>query len=308
MILTGGLPLQWDGFSELKMASYVIITPAHNEEALLGYTAESIVTQTIRPLKWVVVNDASTDQTRKVAESYASQHAFIEVVNLERAIGRHFGNKVRAFNAGLERVTGLNFDFIGNLDADISFDPMYFENLLRQFQTDHKLGLAGGMVHTKIHGHFVNQEVALDSVAGAVHLYRRKCYEQVGGYIPMPNGGEDSAAEISARMHGWTTRTFSEYPVKEHRFTGSATARPLRSRIKEGFRMYSLGYSPIFFFARCIYRFRERPMLLGSCAAFCGYLTQALSRSPKVVSPEFVRFLRREQRSKLKRLLRLKAT
>lgn len=290
------------------MSSYVLITPAHNEEALIGRTADSILAQTIRPLKWVVVNDASTDQTRQVVERYAQEHPFIELVNLERAAGRHFGNKVRAFNEGYARVKGLNYDFIGNLDADISFGPVYFENILRQFATDPKLGLAGGMVHTTINGQFVSQEVALDSVAGAVHLYRRKCFEDIGGYIPMPIGGEDSASEISARMHGWTTRTFPEFPVQEHRFTGSATAHPLRSRAKEGLRMYSLGYSPLFFLVRCVYRFRERPFLIGSCAAYFGFLKAAFARHPKMVSSEFVQFLRSEQRRKLKRLIGLKGT
>jgi hypothetical protein len=289
------------------MAGYVIITPAHNEEALIGRTAESVAAQTRRPIKWVVVNDASVDRTREVVESYVARYPFIELVNLERAAGRHFGNKVRAFNAGFERVKDSGFDFIGNLDADISFGPVYFENIVGRFQMDPKLGLAGGMVHTTVEGEFVSQEVALDSVAGAVQLFRRKCFEQVGGYRAMPNGGIDAAAEIAARMHGWTTRTFPEFPVQEHRMTGSATAKPLAARLKEGKRMHSLGYSPLFFCVRCLYRILERPAVIGSSSALYGYVASALSRSPVAVSPEMVRFLRAEQRSKLKRLLGLKA-
>lgn len=284
------------------MARFVIITPAHNEEGLLPGAAEAVVAQTVRPLKWILVNDASTDGTLEVAERYARDYAFIEVVNLERASGRDFGNKARAFNAGLARVASLEFDFIGNLDADISFDPGYFENLLRQFELNRKLGLAGGMVHSKIDDRFVSQDVALDSVAGAVQLFRRECFEQVGGYRAMPWGGIDTVAEIAARMHGWETRTFAELPVREHRFTGSATASPLRSRVRGGRRMHSLGYSPSFFFLRCIHRWRDRPLLIGSCAALVGYLAAAWSGAPPAVSPEMMRFLRAEQRRKLKRL------
>jgi biofilm PGA synthesis N-glycosyltransferase PgaC len=289
------------------MASFVIITPAHNEEALIVHTAEAVVAQTVRPLKWVIVNDASTDRTREVVEGFARQHSFIEVVNLERAAGRHFGNKVRAFNAGFDRIKALNYDFVGNLDADMSFAPDYFEKLLSQFEANPKLGIGGGMVHTTIDGQFVSQEVALDSVAGAVQLFRRKCFEQVGGYRAMPLGGIDAAAEIAARMNGWVTRTFPELPAREHRFTGSVTASPLTSRLKEGKRLYSLGYSPLFFFVRCVYRFRERPLLLGSLVAFWGYLVSALSRTPVAVSPEMVSFLRTEQHGKLKRLFGFKA-
>ncbi len=288
------------------MTTYVVITPAHNEETFIEKTITSVIAQTIRPLKWVIVNDASTDRTREIVEGYTQWHSLIELVNLERAPGRHFGNKVKAFNAGLARVADLDFDFIGNLDADISFGEGYFENLLRQFEVAPKLGLAGGMVHTSVGGQFMSQEVALDSVAGAVQLFRRQCFEQVGGYRPLPNGGIDAVAEIAARMHGWTTRTFPDLRVQEHRLTGSVTARPLASRLKEGRRMHSLGYSPLFFFVRCLYRLMERPTVMGSGAALYGYVSAALRGTPVAVPREVVRFLRKEQHDKLKRLLWLK--
>jgi glycosyltransferase involved in cell wall biosynthesis len=288
------------------MSNYVIITPANNEAAFIEQTIAAVIAQTVRPLKWVIVNDASTDQTREIVESHARQHNFIELVNVQRAAGRHFGNKVRAFNTGLECVKDLKFDFIGNLDADMSFEPDYFQNLLQQFELNPKLGIGGGMVHTTIDGKFVSQEVALDSVAGAVQLFRRKCFEQVGGYRAMPLGGIDAAAEVAARMHGWQTRTFPELVTREHRFTGAATASPLKSRLKEGKRMYSLGYSPIFFFVRCIYRLLERPAVIGSVAALWGYFMSAISSKPVAVSPEAVRYLRSEQHAKLKRLLGFK--
>ena len=288
------------------MPGYVIITPAHNEAELIGRTVESMAGQTIPPLKWVVVNDASTDRTREVMQTYVERFPFIELVNLERASGRHFGNKVRAFNAGLERVQGLDFDFVGNLDADISFGPVYFENILQQFRIDPKLGIGGGMVHTTINGEFVSQEVALDSVAGAVQLFRRKCFEQVGGYKPLPNGGIDAAAEITARMHGWNTRTFAEFPVQENRMTGSVSSQPLMFRVKEGRRMHSLGYSPLFFFVRCLRRLMEKPAVIGSGAALYGYFSSVFGGNPRAVDPEVVSFLRKEQHGKLKRLLRLR--
>ena len=162
------------------------------------------------------------------------------------------------------------------------------------------------MVHTTVNGSFVSQEVALDSVAGAVQLFRRECFDQVGGYRPLPEGGIDAAAEIAARMHGWCTRTFPDLKVQEHRLTGSATARPLACRIKEGRRMHSLGYSPVFFLVRCFYRVFERPMVIGSFAALYGYARAMFKRNPSALPREMVQFLRSEQHEKLKRLLRLK--
>ncbi|HYG36029.1 MAG TPA: glycosyltransferase family A protein [Clostridia bacterium] len=287
------------------MFRYIIITPAHNEQAFIAKTAESVIAQTIRPLKWIVVDDASTDRTDEIISRYSAQHDFIQLLSVKRPAGRHFGNKVNAFNRGWAEARKLEFDYIGNLDADISFEPNYFETILGEFQKDSKLGLAGGMVHTRIGEKYVSQAVALDSVAGAVQLFRRKCFDQVGGYLALPYGGIDAAAEISARTHGWKTRTFPECRVFEHRLTGSATARPLFSRVKEGRRMYSLGYSCCFFAARCVFRSLEKPLLLGSVAALLGFLGSMLRRRPVVLPPEAVQYLRAEQNQKLKRLLRL---
>jgi len=287
------------------MANYVIITPAHNEDAFIEKTIASVIAQTVHPLKWVVVNDASTDRTAEIVECYAKEYNFIQLVNVERPTGRHFGHKVRAFNRGLAEIRDLNFDYIGNLDADVSFEPNYFESILLQFVKEPRLGIAGGMIYSRLGEEYVSQEVALDSVAGAVQLFRRACFEQVGGYLLLPYGGIDTAAEVTARMKAWTVHTYPEFRVLEHRRTGSATACPLASRVKEGRRMQTLGYGALFYFLRCLYRAKEQPKVVGSCAAFWGFLASKLSGEPIALPAEAVRYLRAEHRAKLKRLFRL---
>lgn len=282
------------------MGRYVIITPAHNEEAFIGKTLESITKQILRPVAWVVVNDGSTDDTAKIVESYKARYDFIELINVERSGERHFGNKVRAFNRGLERVRHLEYDFIGNLDADISLEPHYFEILIGEFQKDQALGLGGGIIASNIGKVFVKQKIAPDSVAGAVQLFRRACFEQIGGYVPLPLGGIDAAAEIMARMNHWNVRTFPDLCALEHRRTGSAKASPLEARIREGRRLYGLGYDALFFFLRCIYRLKERPRIIGSGAALLAFLQALLKREPIVLPREVVRYLRTEQRGKLR--------
>jgi hypothetical protein len=106
-------------------------------------------------------------------------------------------------------------------------------------------------------------------------------------------------------MHGWLTRTFPELKVLEHRRTGSATARPLAARLKEGRRFHSLGYGFLFFAVRCFYRLLEPPRILGSGAALIGYVGSVIKGGPVALPPEVVRFLRGEQRAKLRRALRL---
>lgn len=288
------------------MGRYIIITPAHNEEAFIGKTLESITKQILRPVAWIIVNDGSTDGTAKIVESYKARYDFIDLINVERSGGRHFGNKVRAFNRGLEQARHFEYDFIGNLDADISLESHYFEVLISEFQKDPVLGLGGGIVASNIGEVFVKQKIAPDSVAGAVQLFRRACFEQIGGYVPLPLGGIDAAAEIMARMNHWNVRTFPDLCALEHRRTDSAKASPLEARIREGQRLYALGYDALFFFLRCIYRLKEPPRIIGSGAALLAFLHALLKREPLVLPQKVVHYLRAEQRGKLgHKLMRL---
>ena len=279
--------------------SYVVVTPAHNEATNIQRTIASMVAQSARPARWVIVDDGSTDATAEIVHAQAERYPFIRLVRLSRAGGRHFGNKVHAFNAGLATVADLDYAFVGNLDADISLEPDYFTMVLSAFANEPELGLAGGMVSTRIGSRFVSQRVALDSVAGAVQLFRRACFEAIGGYMALPGGGVDSAAEIMARMKGWRVRTLPEIKVREHRRTGTASAPPVLSKVREGQRLRSLGYGFGFLGLRGLKRCMEPPRLVGSLATLLGYVRGAVRREPLVLAPEVVRFLREEQQRKL---------
>ena len=290
------------------MANFVIITPAHNEEAFIEQTIHSMIQQTVRPLKWVIVNDASTDRTANIAEKYAREHPFIKLVSRKRDGGRDFGKKVHAFNRGLEEICNLPYEFIGNLDADITFEPHYFESILREFEADSKLGIGGGIVYTRFTNSFVTYDNTLDSVGGKVQLFRRECFEVIGGYRPLKFGGIDATAEIMARMKGWKVRKSLQNRVSEHRPTGFAYGQPLAAMMHDGRKFHSLGYDPIFYLFRCMYRVPDYPFLLGSGAAFIGYLCSMIRRDAIVLPAEVVSYLRSEQRAKLKRALRFLST
>jgi biofilm PGA synthesis N-glycosyltransferase PgaC len=287
-----------------NMQSYIIITPAHNEEAFIEGTIVSMIAQTVQPVRWIVINDGSNDRTEEIVRGYQLCHSFIQLVNVARPDGRNFGNKARAFKRGLAEICEKDYKFIGNLDADISLDPKYFENILREFDNDNQLGIAGGTIFTKIGDKFITHDTTLDSVAGAVQLFRRECFEQIGGYLILPYGGLDTAAEITARMKGWKVRKFPENRVFESRRTGTASAGPLVARIKEGRHFHSLGYGMLFFLLRCVYRLKDRPVILGSAAALAGYLFSMIWQRPIVLPRETVHYLRAEQREKIKRLMK----
>jgi len=284
------------------MSKYVIITPAHNEAAFIEKTIQSMISQTVLPERWVVVNDGSADQTAEIVKRYADQHGFMRLVNQARDPERNFARKAIAFDRGLKEIQDLDFDFIGNVDADMSFEPDYFENILREFEADPRLGIGGGIVYTKYTDNFATYDTTLDSVGGKVQLFRRKCFEDIGGYRPLRYGGIDATAEIMARMKGWRVRKSLANKTFEHRPTGFAYGNAVTAMRCEGRRFHSLGYDPVFFMLRCIYRLRDYPYVIGSAAALFGYFWSKVCGQPIVLPADVVSYLRMEQRAKLKNL------
>lgn len=282
---------------------FVLLTAAHNEEENIGRTIESVLAQARRPERWVIASDASSDGTDEIIERYAAQHDFIRFYKVTRAPGRSFGSKVIALQQASKLLDGVSYDFIGNLDADISLEPDYYEKLLNRFKSNSSLGIAGGFVHENFGGKFQSRRSNRTySVAHAAQLVRRECYEQFGGYAVLEYGGEDWHAQTSARMNGWEAESFPELPVYHHRRTGEAD-NLLRHKFRQGRMDYSFGCDPIFETLKCLERIPERPFLLGGLARLAGFGWAWTSRDRRPVSPEFIAFLRGEQRAKMKAAL-----
>lgn len=287
--------------NEANHLRYVLISPSRNEARFIEKTLKSVVTQTVLPLKWVIVNDGSTDATGEIAVKYAAQYSWIELVNRPVRKERHFAAKVQAFNAGLERVKELHYDIIGNLDADVSLDADHFEFLLSKFAQDNRLGVAG-TVFTEPDGY----NSATDSfegqtyVSGQCQIFRRQCFEQIGGYVPSKAGGIDWMAVMTARMIGWNTRSFREKSFLHHRPLGTADRGAIASSFAYGKKDYILGGHPLWEVLRCSYRMTKRPYVIGGFALFFGYVAGFLTHAQRPVSPELMRFHRSEQMRKMK--------
>lgn len=284
------------------LPQYVLITPARNEAKYIELTLKSMVAQSVPPLKWVIVSDGSTDGTDDLVRQYASTHSWIQLIRMPERKERHFAGKVLAFNAGYEQVKNLPYVVIGNLDGDVSFDQDYFEFLLQKFLDNPRLGVAGTPFRE---GSFQYDYrfTSIEHVSGQIQLFRRQCFEDVGGFIPRRIGGVDLVAVVSARMRGWETRTFVEKPYLHHRQMGTATAGAFKSPFKVGKADYILGNHPLWEFVRCIYQTTRRPLLLGGVLRLAGYLWGILSRTPKEVTPEFMQFRRREQMVRLRNFI-----
>lgn len=276
---------------------YVIITPARNEGRTLEATIRSVVAQSLKPTEWVIVSDGSTDDTDDIGRRWSRLHPFIRLVRREGGRVRDFGSKAVAFKAGLDSITS-KYDFIGNLDADITFGPDYYKDLLNEF-SDKRLGLAGGVIFELIGKEFVPQRNTPDSVAGALQFFRRECFEEIGGYIPISAGGIDAAAEISARMRGWRVRAF-DLKAFHHRRVSGGNGRVFKSRFRHGVAHYLLGYHPLFEIMKCAYRVQDRPYLLGALCTLAGYAWSAAIGYERPVSGEFVDFIRNEQKERLR--------
>src|SRR5271166_3186160 len=194
----------------LKLPTYVLITAARNEAEFIELTIKSVVSQTARPLKWVIVSDGSTDGTDDIVSKYAAEYPWIELVRMRERRERHFAGKVHAFNAGYARVRDLEYEAIGNLDGDISFDEDYFSLLLGKLAEVSTLGLVGTPFKDSLLPKYDDRFVGIEHVSGACQLFRRACFEEIGGYTAVKGGGVDMIATITARMKGWKTRTFTD--------------------------------------------------------------------------------------------------
>src|SRR5208282_3029060 len=201
----------------VTLPTYVLITPARNEAEFIELTIQSVVAQTIRPARWVIVSDGSTDGTDEIVRKYAAHNPWIELVRMPERRERHFAGKVHAFNAGYAKLEGVKYEVIGSLDADISFDEEYFSLLLRKLAEDATLGLVGTPFKDGPNPIYDYRFVSIEHVSGACQLFRRECFEEIGGYVPVKGGCIDHIAVVSARMMGWKTRTFTDKVCLHHR-------------------------------------------------------------------------------------------
>lgn len=282
---------------------YVLITPARNEESLIRRTLESVCAQSALPERWIIVDDASSDPTSEIVASYAKRFPWIELVRHAADPTRNFAAKALAFSAGRARLQSVDFDIIGNVDADVSFDPDYLEFLIRRFAEDQTLGVVGTPFLEDGYDSARDSFEGPNHVAGGVQLFRRQCFEDIGGYVPHEAGGVDWVAVTTARMKGWKTRSFPEKRFNHHRTLGTAMRGTLAAFFSHGKKDYYLGGGPLWELFRVGYRSLKKPYIVGGLALALGYSWAVVRRLPRCVSPELMGFHRAEQSAKLKAII-----
>ena len=279
------------------------MTAAYNEEANIENTIKSVLCQTRLPNRWIIVSDGSTDRTDEIVRQYAEKYEFIRFLRVTRPPGHSFRSKVVALRTGTRLLDDATFDFIGNLDADVTVGNSYFEDLIAHFERRPDLGLAGGFVCEEFSGEFQSRRGnRVYSVAHAAQLIRRDCYEAIGGYAVLEYGGEDWHAQVSARMKGWEIEAFPELRIFHHRHTGEGD-NLLRHKFRQGRMDYSFGSDPLFETLKCLERLPEKPFFIGGVARLMGFSWSYVRRDRRPVSDEFITFLRSEQKQKASSVL-----
>ena len=240
------------------------------------------------------MSDGSTDRTDEIVKSYIKDHDWIELVRRPEHLERQFAAKVQAFNAGYEKVKGLTYDVIANLDADITFEPDYFDFLISKFSNNPQLGVTG-TPFVEEGRHYDYRFTNIEHVSGACQLFRKECFEEIGGYAPIKSGGIDWVAVTTARMKGWKTRTFTEKVCHHHRKMGTGNTSALLTSFRQGGKDYFLGNHPLWEIFRTSYQMLKRPFIINGALILFGYMWAGIKRVERPISKELMQFVRKEQ-------------
>jgi len=284
------------------MNPYVIITPAYNEARYIRMTIESVVDQSVRPLLWVIVDDGSTDETAEIIKSYIQQYEWIRYIYRQKTPGQtYFGCSVYAIMQGYKALDDCTFDYIAILDADISLPKDYYERIFDKFGQDKKLGVASGVYQDLVNGRLRKVLNDRRSTPKAIQVFRKECFEQIGGYLPLKYGGEDTCSCIMARMNGWKSWSFPKISVVHNKPAGTGHAgNMLKIRFRNGLNEYGLATHPLFMLIKSLRRcIKERPIITGGLARMAGFIYGYCLREKRQIPDDMVWFIHQEQMGRL---------
>ena len=289
-------------------SSYLIITPVFNEQQYLRKTIESVLAQTCRPVVWYIVDDDSTDRTVEIIKFYSQRYPWIHYVYRKKTENQmYYASNVYAINAGFQQAEQFNYNYLAILDGDIQLPSTYYETIIGRMDADETLGVASGIYENIIDGKLIPVLNDRRSTPKAIMVFRRNCYEEIGGFLPLKHGGEDTGACVMARMKGWKVWSYPDLKVVHNRPTGLGKGNKiLKVRFNQGFAEWAIGSHWLFVVIKCMKRMLlEKPYIIGGLCRWAGFLQGCISREDRIVSPEFIRFFRREQLERILHLNRL---
>lgn len=277
----------------MKKLDYVAISPAKDEAERIRKTIDSMIGQRLRPVRWVIVDDGSTDATYEIARSYEASQPWITVLRIERDAGRRIGlAEIRAFEFGRQSIKCESCDLVVKLDCDLILPPEYFEQLVDRFSADPSLGIASGVYLERKANTWTPITMPSYHASGASKMVRMKCFLDIGGFPLAP--GWDTADEIKAQARGWKTRHFADLQFYHLRPEGSAIGN-WKTGVLHGRIFYVTGGGVAFLMLKSFDRMISgRPLVLAGIALLWGYVTAALSKEPRLITAHEAKFYRRQ--------------
>ena len=280
--------------------NYYIVIPAHNEEAFIALTLDSLISQTVLPKKVVVVNDNSTDKTAEIVMAFAKENPFITLVNKTSEAIHLPGSKViQAFHKGFETLDE-NYDVIVKLDADLILPYNYFETVLNTFEKDATIGMVGGFAYIEKNGSWILENLTdKDHIRGAFKAYRKECFLQIGNLKPAM--GWDTVDELLSKFYGWKVVTDSSLIVKHLKPTGANYNKT--ARYKQGEAFYTLGYGLLItsIASAKLALMKKKPLLFIDYIK--GFWKAKAAQTPLLVTTEQAKFIRKYRLKKMKQKL-----
>ncbi len=279
---------------------YYIVIPSYNEEALIGLTLQSLISQTVLPSKIVVVNDNSTDRTAEVVLEFAKNNPYISLVNKSSENIHLPGSKViQAFEKGFETLDD-NYDLIVKIDADLIFPTNYFETIIKHFQSDKRIGMVGGFCYIEKNGEWILENLTdKDHIRGALKAYRKETFKQIGGLKPAM--GWDTVDELLCKFYNWKVVTDESLHVKHLKPTGASYNKA--ARYKQGEAFYSLGYGFIITAISSLKLAMRKGKPLLFIDYIMGFWKAKSSGKPLFVTAEQAKFFRNYRWKKMKEKL-----
>jgi glycosyltransferase involved in cell wall biosynthesis len=275
---------------------YIAITPARDEENFLPRLIGSVTSQTLKPERWIIIDDGSTDASAEIIDQAAAQYPWIEAKHLPVGRERLPGGE-SVLMQFLPESLWRNYDAILRVDADVSFKPDFVDSLAAEFKREPALGIAGSALFEPEGAVWREIRSPAYHTRGAVKMYSRECFEAIGG---LATGlGWDTVDEARAMMLGFKSHSFRHIRAYHHRPQGTAGGY-LKGNLAAGLAAYNVGYHPLFLLMRAAKRGMSYPPVVGGLFLLAGYLQGYLRRDEKIASPDLVRFIRKQQ---LRRLL-----
>lgn len=265
---------------------YILVTAVKNEEEYLPNLIQSIINQTVKPVLWVIV-DESIDGSKKIIKEMTEEYGWVKTIFLEKSeryLGINYGVACKIgfdFAAEYCKQHKTEHDYIGLIDADVNIGEDFFERLMTKFEKDSALGITSGTEYWNISGKLMSAKLREDLPMGPARVWRRKCFEETGGY--QATAFPDSVSNVKAMLRGWKTKQFKDIKVITRK---TSTARGCWwGSVREGEDYYFLNYHPFAFLLRTLRYTFKKPYYSG-CGLFIGYFSSLIQRKKKTEDEE----------------------